>query len=294
MKYLFVINPVSGDLDKRPFLEHLRAEARRFALDIDLLWTSGEKDVDQIRERVAAFGPGRVAAVGGDGTFRLVATALMEHDLPVGIIPMGSANGMARELGLPDEPGAALQVFWLSQHTPSLDVIVIDDRHYCFHFADIGFNARLVAGYQRDEERGLKTYGRYLIRELPNQELMRLRIRLGEKVVESQAYMVVLANARRFGTGVLFNPQGDLFDGRFEVVLIEEITLGGLVKAGLSTVSDVDYGDLISVHACSAATIELERPATLQIDGEVVGPVRSLEAGMIPQALPVVVEKGPG
>jgi diacylglycerol kinase family enzyme len=291
MKYLFVINPVSGDLDKQSFREHLRAEARRFALDIDLLWTNAADDLVRIRDRVAAFGPDRVAAVGGDGTFQMVATALMEYGIPVGIIPMGSANGMARELGLPQAPEAALQVFWLSQHTPSLDVITIDDRHYCFHFADIGFNARLVEDFQHDEERGLKTYARYLLRELPQQELMRLRLEVGGKVFESAAYMVVLANARRFGTGVLFNPQGDLFDGRFEVVLVEEITLGGLLKAGLSTISDVDYGDLISVHACNSVTLELEKPATLQIDGEVIGPVRALKARMRPQALPVIVEK---
>ncbi len=291
MKYLFVINPVSGDLDKRPFLEHLRAEARRFALDIDLLWTDAAGDLARIRDRAAAFGPDRVAAVGGDGTFQMVAAALMEHGIPVGIIPMGSANGMARELGLPQAPEAALQVFWLSQHTPSLDVIAIDDRYYCFHFADIGFNARLVEDYQEDKERGLKTYARYLLKELPQQELMRLRLQVGEKLIESEAYMAVLANARRFGTGVLFNPEGNLFDGRFEVVLVEEITLGGLLKAGLSTISEVDYGDLISVHSCRSVTLELEKPATLQIDGEVIGPVHTLKARMIQQALPVIVEK---
>ena len=291
MKFLFVINPVSGDLDKRPFLEALRAQAHRYALEIDCLWTKKEDDAARIRQRVAAFRPDRVAAVGGDGTFQLVATALMEHNLPVGIIPMGSANGMARELGLPEAPVAALQVFWLSQHTPAMDVIAVDDAYYCFHFADIGFNARLVEDYQEDEARGLKTYARYLLQELPKQEPMRLHIEVGGRAIESQAYLAVLANARRFGTGVLFNPGGNLFDGRFELVLVEEITLGGLLKAGWSAIGDVDYGDLIKVHSCTALKIELEQAATLQIDGEAIGSVRNLEAKLTPQALPVIIEQ---
>jgi diacylglycerol kinase family enzyme len=87
--------------------------------------------------------PDRVIAVGGDGTVQMAAKQLLGTDIPLGILPAGSANGMARELELPNTSEEALQVI-VEGITRSADVIRINNTDICLHLSDIGLNAKLV------------------------------------------------------------------------------------------------------------------------------------------------------
>src|SRR5690606_1832320 len=115
-------------------------------LDIELVEyeTTGQKDVVQLRKYIGSEKPDRIGSVGGDGTFMLVVEASRNSVVPVGFIPMGSANGMAKELGVSLDPKIALDDLIASHHIVQLDLLKVNDQHLCLHMGDVGLNAQLV------------------------------------------------------------------------------------------------------------------------------------------------------
>lgn len=89
MKFLFSANPISGGVDKEPFLDAAAKYCKKHALDHEIFRTTGDEDREQLKEVIQSYKPDRVAAVGGDGTVLFTAIALLDSGIPMGIIPLG-------------------------------------------------------------------------------------------------------------------------------------------------------------------------------------------------------------
>lgn len=231
---------------------------------------------------IQQYNPDRVASVGGDGTTLFTAEVLLNSDLPMGIIPLGSANGMAVELFVNPEPMEALKELVMSRVVAGLDLIQVNNQHYCMHIGDVGINARIVEAYERDSNRGMATYARYFLEELKRTDPFTVWVKANGEMVEKRGVMVGLCNARKYGTGVPLNLTGNPMDGRFEIVVVQNIDLNSLVKAGLSKFNekfhDSQNGFVISTEE---AEIKFNRPSLLQLDGEVIGEFEKLDVKLI-------------
>ncbi|WP_290831377.1 diacylglycerol kinase family protein, partial [Flavobacterium sp.] len=100
-KYFLVVNPISGDVDKSEILNKTMAFATEYDLEIIVYETSGDNDEAAIRELYNLHKPERILIAGGDGTIKMVGEALEKQDVIFGILPAGSANGLAVDLNLP-------------------------------------------------------------------------------------------------------------------------------------------------------------------------------------------------
>lgn len=291
MKYLFVVNPVAGGKDKTSFLTSLEEKSRKADCTFEVFETRGDReDEANLRRRISALAPDRVAAVGGDGTVQLVGKVLREKGIPMGIIPFGSANGLATELEIPKNGIKSLELFLQAEHSISLDIIEINEKYYCLHFADIGMNADLIRNFESDRERGIFTYAKYFLKRLEQRRLEKFEIQLDDRTMNYTGYMLALANARRLGTGVVLNRCGKIADGLFEVVIIREVRPADLIKAGWSVLDpDVEYGEAIVCLSGRRATIRLPSPRHMQVDGELVGRVEEVRARIVPAAVQVIV-----
>ncbi|WP_020528938.1 diacylglycerol/lipid kinase family protein [Flexithrix dorotheae] len=286
MKALFVVNPISGGLDKTPFLNHAELVCRKYAIEYEIFKTTGENDNFKLQKVLKKFKPDRVAAIGGDGTTLFCGTNLIKSKIPLGIIPFGSANGMATELNVNQEPDLALYDFLLSQYIADLDLILVNNKHYCLHIGDVGLNAAVVEGFTNDENRGMLTYAKHFISEVRKATPFEVEIETDEKSIVKKTFMVALANSRKYGTGVVLNHKGNPFDGKFEVGLVRNIDIDSLVKAGLTKYFEdlaEDYSG-ISI-SCTKAKIKLEKPMMLQLDGELIGKVSEIKAEVVPRAV---------
>ena len=101
LKILFVINPVSGGKSRIDWENRIREYFSQQPHNITFYILTGQSDNASIEHHIKRFAPDRVVAVGGDGTIKSVAELTLGTGIPLGIIPAGSANGMAKELGLP-------------------------------------------------------------------------------------------------------------------------------------------------------------------------------------------------
>ena len=109
MKLLFIVNPISGDVDKKPSLEEAKELCSFYGINFTVFKTTGEKDAMKLNKILDDYTPDRVVSVGGDGTTLFTAISLLNKNIPMGIIPLGSANGMATELYVNPEPIQALK-----------------------------------------------------------------------------------------------------------------------------------------------------------------------------------------
>lgn len=288
MTFLFAINPVSGGTDKTVWEDGIRNFFADLPHTCHQFHLNGKTDEDTIRQQIDQHKPDRVVAVGGDGTIKIVATVLLGTDIPLGVLPAGSANGMARELGIPPDINGSLAL--LIDGVPrATDIITVNDNDPCLHLSDIGLNAQLVRYYEKNNLRGKLGYLRGVVRVLQKRRLLRISITVGEECIQRAAFMVVLANARMYGTGAIINPEGNPFDGHFEVVIFRRLSFWEIIKL-FWRYRPFDPKK-IEIYPATSVEIQTQRKAYFQVDGEYRGRVTTIKAEISPGALQVIVPK---
>lgn len=286
IKLLFVVNPVSGGKVKHDWEASIREYFAGRAETIEFYLMTGENDKISLRHYLDRVKPDRVVAVGGDGTVKLVAELVKETPIPLGIIPAGSANGMAKELAIPSEIGEALDIITGGERK-KIDMIRINEEEICIHLSDIGLNAMLVHYFENSEKRGMASYGKALLRVLWEKQKMRVTIKTDDQTVKRKAYMVALANARKYGTGANINPDGDIADGKFEVVIVRKLNVFEIIKAIFTNRSF--HPDKVEIFSTKNLELSIHRKAYFQVDGEYLGKTSSVSARILPQILTVMV-----
>jgi diacylglycerol kinase (ATP) len=289
MRVLFIMNPTSGRTSNDDAIAHIRELADTENLDFKIHYTEGEDDDKKIQEEIRRYSPDRVAACGGDGTVQLVARNLLNTNIPMGILPLGSANGLAKALALPKNFIEATDLIIKSNHIVPLDLIRINDQYLCTHLSDIGTNALLVKSYEESGDKGMIGYAKHLISSIKQSDLMKYEIRTTEGNFEKEGYMLMIANAHKYGTGVQIS-EGSVSDGKFEICNVQNIDLESAIKAGLTALNVFVDKDMFSdVISCTDALIKVKPQAHLQVDGEYIGEVDELKVNIISSAIKVVV-----
>ena len=142
-RYLFIINPIAGEVDKGEFQKRIKEESKTYGWDYLEYLTTGKEDRKSIQELLESYDPELVIAVGGDGTVNQVAELLAGSKRTLAIIPAGSGNGLAKDLHIPqnDLPRAFEQL--LHGQIVEIDTLRAN-KNFFMHLADIGFNAHIV------------------------------------------------------------------------------------------------------------------------------------------------------
>jgi YegS/Rv2252/BmrU family lipid kinase len=282
---LFVINPISGGREKNEHETAVRKTFENLPHKIEFFLLEGKNDAQQLEKSIAKVKPQIVVAVGGDGTISLVAKKIMGTDMQLGILPAGSANGMARELNIPVNIDEALQIL-LKGIVKKVDIISINNL-MCIHLSDIGLNARLIKYFEEGNMRGKLGYAKVALKVLLRRQNMRVIIQSRDKEIKRDAFMVVLANASKYGTGAVINPHGDLSDGLFEVVIIKTLGIGTLLKLWLRP-RGLDPKKIEVIQA-KAVHIHTQKKMHFQVDGEYIGKVHNVQAEIQPGKLNILM-----
>jgi YegS/Rv2252/BmrU family lipid kinase len=283
---IIVVNPVSGAVEKKEIVDSILLFAKNENLESILYETLGTKDVENIKNLYNIHKPERIIIIGGDGTIRMVAEAIAKEDVILGIIPAGSANGFALDLDLQLTLEKNLEVAFLHQFM-EVDIITINDK-ISIHLSDLGLNAELIKNYEQGEIHGKWGYALNTITTLfDSGEPFTAKIKANNKTFRYVARMIVIANAKKYGTGVVINPNGVMNDGKFELVILKnfDLILFGQIISG-NMPSDPDDVEIISTDK---ATIELDAPVSFQIDGEYCGTETKLDIKILHKQLKVAV-----
>ncbi|WP_293873871.1 diacylglycerol kinase family protein [Flavobacterium sp.] len=285
-KYILVLNPISGDVDKTEILVKTLAFAEKFKVEIIVFETSSNDDEKAIRSLYNVHKPQRILIAGGDGTIKMVGEALEQQDVIFGIIPAGSANGLAAALNLPATIEENLSIAF-HNHFMEMDMISINGKK-SIHLSDLGLNAALVKNYENGSTRGKLGYALQVITTLTElEEPFFAKIEANNEIIECTARMIVIANSQKYGTGVTINPDGVMNDGKFELVILKNLDLlvFGKIITGNIPINTED----IQIISTDNAIITTITPVCFQIDGEYIGEETRLDIMILPAQMKVAV-----
>jgi len=284
--YILVVNPISGDVDKTEIIEVATNFAKNENVNLIIFETTGKNDEEKIQKLQENHDAERIIVVGGDGTIKMVAEAVENHNVIIGIIPGGSANGLSVDLNLPDELEENLKIAFRNDYM-EMDMISINGKK-SLHLSDIGINADLVKNYENSNVRGKLGYALQAINTLTGlKEPFIAKIKTKNRTVETEARMVVIANSQKYGTGVTINPDGVMNDGKFEIVILKNLDLIVFGKI-LSGNMPIESGD-VEIISTDKATITTNVPVSFQIDGEYCDEVSKLEVAILPKQMKVAI-----
>lgn len=285
-----MINPASGNNNKSGLKQLIDQQAEKRKFKHKIYETTGKNDQQEIKEQIINFRPELVIAAGGDGTVNMVASLLMHSEITLGIIPAGSANGLAFNLGVPIGLKRAFQ-FNLDTEPQSIDVIKINEKHHCLHLSDVGINARIVKRFGKEGSKGLIGYGKQLFKELWEEKTyFPCYVEApGRSRKKMKAEMIVIANAPRFGTGAFINPTGKMNDGKFEIVVIRPypwwFVFTFIFASFTGNLHKMEY---VKIFSTKEAKIILPEHQECQVDGEIIPKTDLLNVKILPGALKTI------
>jgi YegS/Rv2252/BmrU family lipid kinase len=288
-KILLVVNPIAGGTSKEPLLSLVKREAIQRDVTLSIFATTGKNDEAQLRKEIEQHRPQRVLVAGGDGTIKLVAEVLNGMDISVGILPAGSANGLATHFNIPDNQREQLEIA-LGTHTIMADRLLVNNK-VCLHLADLGINAELIKNYERSQIRGKLGY---ILQSIPT--LFKCEYPFTFNVTtetiswQKDGIQLAIANANKFGTGANINPKGAIDDGKFELVLFKKLDIIEIIKTIQSEIDlQTDFAETVSTPWAKIIT---KAPVPLQIDGEYMGEITEVEVSVCPHKLEIAIPQG--
>lgn len=283
---LLVVNPISGDIDKRDLIRQVEEFAKHRRLHLEVYKTTGEDDESHLTQLINSFAPHRVLIAGGDGSIKLMAEVMRHKVIPMGILPTGSSNGLARNLSLPKEIDAALEVA-MGHQLQDVDAICVNDQ-MCLHISDLGLNAELIEHYEKGNIRGKLGYVIQSIPTLIESDMpFTFEVTIDGQTIHYQGVQLAIANARQYGTGAVINPHGLMDDGKFEILIFKKFDLIRFLRT-LREELEMDP-EFVESFSVTQATIHCQRPVPFQIDGEYYEEVQDLTVSIQPKLLKIAV-----
>jgi YegS/Rv2252/BmrU family lipid kinase len=282
-----LVNPASAGgrtLRQLPGVEQ-ELDARRIPFRIER--TEGVEDGIARAQRAVEGGEIPVV-MSGDGLIGAVGGALAGADVPLGIVPGGRGNDLARVLEIPVDPAGAVAVL-AGRNTRSIDVGEANGKRF-LGIASTGFDA--VANQRANETRWLRgnlVYAYAGVRTLLGWRPARFTLRVGEEQVRFTGYSVSAANSRAYGGGMILAPDADLADGELDVVTIGQVGklrfLANLPKVFKGTHVDEDE---VRVFRAPRLQVSASRPFRVFADGEDLTEL-PVTLRVLPRALRVIV-----
>lgn len=288
-KILFIVNPKSGTLGKTNWIS---IATRMLAKDFDLefKYTTHRGHACELAQQAVADKVPIVAAVGGDGTVNEIASSLVDSDTALAILPLGSGNGLARELGI--SPLLRLNAISCIKHLnfKHIDYGRVNDVPF-FCTCGVGFDAKISYEITQRTRRGLWMYVSLCLHEYFRYKPLECTLEHDGKTETRKAFIVNCANIRQFGFNAYIAPRADLTDGKLNVTVIKPFGFWTALRllAGLFTKRLDHFKKYVETFDCERVAISTPEKTPFHCDGDYIGLSNRVEVAAVPHALKVAV-----
>jgi YegS/Rv2252/BmrU family lipid kinase len=292
-----IANPSSGTMLVPGALEELHEVVRWLneqGLPTELCLTKHARHATQLAREAVKARMEMVIAAGGDGTINDVIQALAGQTTALGVLPLGTVNVWAHEMGIPRTAVGAADVL-LQGERRRVDLGRAGSRYFLL-MAGIGFDAEVA---RRVDQSPLKRMGLKVLDYAAvagfltvTQRPARLTIRQDGKRRTARSLMVIIGNTRLYGGAMTFTGRAVADDGLLDVVVVDG---GGLLHRanvlGRAILRRDSLGTRVKYNRCRQLRLESDVPLPVQVDGEVLGTL-PLTFSVAPLALTVIVPEG--
>lgn len=225
-RFFFVINPKAGTRSKDGLEKFIRQQADADGIDYHIFHTSPNTNAYSLQHLAEEFDATDVIACGGDGTVNMVAAAVRNTRMNLGIIPVGSGNGLGRTAALPLKPRQAYNVIRAGKvaKTDSFHV----NRHFACMLSGIGFDAAVAEKFSHSSKRGLMTYTTQTLLEFFKAHPYQFEVCIEDFCFFTDAFFISVANSNQFGNNVTIAPLASISDGLLDIVIVQKMPKAGL------------------------------------------------------------------
>ena len=294
-KILFFINPISGTKNKLHLEEKIIKKCEEKNVSFEILFTSKEGDYDFLYEKIRKENITEIAICGGDGSVTPIVSAILKLPVNIGIIPLGSGNGLARTAGIPKSVDKAIDVF-LAGNAIATDAFLINNK-LSTHVCGLGFDAKVAHDFSIAKNRGLNSYTKIALKNFRNARTYPFIIEADGKNFETEAFLIAIANSNQFGNNFKVAPKASICDGLLDIVVVKKTSKA---QAVLSFVKQILIGNVTSVHSKNfrknnilyfqTDKIKIENPrfAPLHIDGDPAESFKEFSIEILPAAFRLI------
>lgn len=287
-----IVNPVAGRQGAEQVRDLLKQASSEAGHACEIYETTGEESLSKVVEEALEGGCRLVVVAGGDGTVSSVATAMESTEVPLGILPTGTANVIARELGIPKNLEAACRLIMHEHAVTHLDALQVGERRFFLRIG-IGLDALMIRDTNRQHKRllGRLAYVWSFLKRLSGYQPRRFTLTIDEQQHKRRAAQVLIANTGMVGTPALrwsmdIHPD----DGHVDVCVILARTLRDyVVLFWHMLIRRQQHTPRIRCYQASKLIqIQADKALPVQADGEMVGNL-PLQVQVVPQAVRVIV-----
>ena len=289
-KFIYFINPVSGTKNKAPLLKLIEKKTTAEQIPFQVLETSADSNYDFLPGKIAGEKITDVIVCGGDGTVNQVASALMNCDVNVGILPMGSGNGLALAARIPGNAEKALAII-LKGRAAYIDAFYIN-QHFSCMLCGLGFDAQVAHDFAKQKKRGLATYTKETIKNFVSATAFPFTIEIDGRKLNEEAFFISIANSNQFGNNVTIAPQASISDGLLDIVIVKKMSklrmLYALIKqiklGRITNAEKTFHKEDILYFQAKKLWIQNTGNAPLHIDGDPAPSSKEFDVNIIEKA----------
>ncbi len=290
-KILFFINPISGAKNKLQLEKTIIKKCEEKNIAFEILFTSKDGDYNFLRDKIEKDLITDIVVCGGDGSLSPIISSILNATVNIGIIPLGSGNGLAKTARIPKSIDKALEIIF-NGNASCVDAFLINNKLSC-HVSGLGFDAKVAHEFSKQRLRGLPTYTRQALKHFFSAKTYSFDIETKNAHFKTDAFLICIANSNQFGNNFKVAPKASLSDGLLDIVIVKKNNklkivvafvnqiLSGKVKTTIAM--DFHKKDILYFQTNN---IKIKNPelALLHIDGDPVETAKEFSIEILPSA----------
>jgi YegS/Rv2252/BmrU family lipid kinase len=300
MRSKLIVNPTSGPWDVRRELPAVLNHLEEYGWQTALHQTERAGEATDLARRAADQELDAVFVVGGDGTINEVINGLAESEVALGVLPGGTGNVWAKELGLPTRSPRHLQPLVDSVHalvpgvTRRIDLGKANDRYF-LQWTGFGLDAEVTYAMEprtrRQRRLGTVAYIVAAVSTAATMAGIRTRLYIDDERVYRRAILVVVSNSQLYGGIVRIATDARLDDGLLDVNVFSGTGFGSAIRTALGVITGLHVRDpRHSFYRGCTIQVETDKPMAVHLDGEPFG-TTPVECQVVPRALSVLIPR---
>ncbi|PXY46215.1 diacylglycerol/lipid kinase family protein [Flavobacterium hydrophilum] len=293
MTYIhFIINPISGSGKHNLSASYILNQFPKEKYQIQVDYTKQKKHALELTKTAIAKKPDYIIACGGDGTINEVASCLVGTSIKLGIIPVGSGNGLASNLKIPRNFDKAIAVI-KKGHSTAIDVGQLNHKYF-FSNMGIGIDALIIKKYERAGKRTLPAYIKASLSASLQFKPQKTFISFNNQIIETDPLILFISNSNEMGYNMSLTPKASLHDGLLDMIIIPELSFFEKSILGYNVLRNSIEKFKKAKHY-PVKEIQIEMPSKIFIDAQIDGEQYNLKTNklnvtILPSALHVLAD----
>jgi len=266
-KITFIINPIAGHKKYKIAVEKIYKYLNHKKFILSIKYSKKKGDVEKIAKKAITKGANIIIAVGGDGTVNEVSRTLINSKVKMGVIPVGSGNGLALCIGIPNNIQKAIEII-NSNQIKKLDCISINNLH-SINIIGFGFDAFVAKKFSKESSRGLLKYIFLTFKLLGKYKSKEYTIKNNNKIKKIKAFALNICNGNQFGNNFIISPTAKLNDKKLNICIIKPFKWYDFLKLIIQFyLKKIHFSKFYESYTTNELIIEGKTENLIHIDGE--------------------------